>query len=207
MNYWDNYYKRPLDTIPWQRTQADWLKHSVDDGVIKGNAALDLGCGTGMKSIYLAQHGFNKVVAVDISKLAIKHAKKNAKDASVADKCSFLAGDIRDLSILGQQKFDFILDWAVLHCLPISDWPKYLEQVLTHSKAGTLFMLRVFSNIGVDKDHFIDEIEGQKSRVHLFGRGEIEGLFGDDFKTIKSNTSQPRTQDHLRFLEYLMKKK
>ncbi|MFA5926580.1 MAG: hypothetical protein WCT32_02175 [Patescibacteria group bacterium] len=45
----------PLDQIPWQRTQADWSRHLVDGGTIKGKTALDLGCGTGKKSIYLAE--------------------------------------------------------------------------------------------------------------------------------------------------------
>jgi len=49
-NYWENYYStKPLDEIPWQRTQADWFKHTVDSGVVKGKTALDLGCGVGMK--------------------------------------------------------------------------------------------------------------------------------------------------------------
>ena len=61
--FWDKYYQKPLDEIPWQNTQADWFKELVDGGEISDNSALDLGCGTGKKSIYLAQKGgFKKVL-------------------------------------------------------------------------------------------------------------------------------------------------
>ena len=52
MNKWEQYYKKtPLNEIPWQKTQADYFIKAVDK--IKSGTALDLGCGTGMKSIYL----------------------------------------------------------------------------------------------------------------------------------------------------------
>ena len=42
------------------------------------NKILDLGCGTGRHSIYLAQQGFD-IYAMDISKTGIEILKKNAK--------------------------------------------------------------------------------------------------------------------------------
>ena len=72
---WEKYYREtPLEKIPWQKTQADYFTKLIDSNRIKPGAALDLGCGTGMKSIYLAQKGF-KVTGIDISETAIKIAK------------------------------------------------------------------------------------------------------------------------------------
>ncbi len=54
-NFWDDIYENtPLTDIPWQLTQADWFGELLDEGVLTGETALDLGCGTGIKSIRLA---------------------------------------------------------------------------------------------------------------------------------------------------------
>ena len=53
--FWKRFYELPLDKIPWNRTQMDWFKELVDYGKISGTSAIDLGCGVGMKSIYLAK--------------------------------------------------------------------------------------------------------------------------------------------------------
>ena len=206
-SYWEKFYsERPLDQIPWQRTQADWFKHSVDSGAIAGKTSLDLGCGTGMKSIYLAQNGF-KTVGIDISPSAINYAKKNANEAGVADKVDFYVGDILDLNFLGDLKFDFVLDWAALHCIERSEHRKYLQQILKHSKLGTLFMLRVFSSNDTAKSNFIDENQGAVSNVCVFQKDEIIELFGNDFEILEFKKSLPQRKDNLTFIEFLMKRK
>jgi len=41
MSYWDKYYQKPLDQIPWQKTQATWFEKNVESGRITGKTALD----------------------------------------------------------------------------------------------------------------------------------------------------------------------
>lgn len=65
--FWDEYYQKPLDEIPWQNAPADWFKELVNNGTITGSQALDLGCGTGKKSVYLAKHAGSKKLWVLIS--------------------------------------------------------------------------------------------------------------------------------------------
>ncbi len=110
---WEKYYQKiSVDKIPWQKTQASYFTEVIESGKIKPGLTLDLGCGTGAKSIYLAKKGF-KVTGVDISDTAIKQAKENAKRAGVNIK--FISADATDLSFFGNKKFDFVLDWANLH--------------------------------------------------------------------------------------------
>lgn len=206
-NYWENYYSsKDLDSIPWNRTQADWFKHSIDSVKIIGKTALDLGCGTGKKSIYLAKNGFEKAVGVDISPSAIEIAKRNAEEENISN-ISFEVCDITDLSFLGNEKFDFVLDWAALHCISEDKMPQYVSEVAKHTQQQGILMLRVFSNHGADKDYFIDEINGEKSKVTLLSEEKIEQLYSPYFKITHSNKSKPRTHDNLIFVEFLMKRK
>lgn len=206
--YWNDYYKKlPLEKIPWQRTQADWFKHAVDQKVISGKTALDLGCGTGKKSIYLAQNGFEKVIGVDISAQAIKYARQNAKEAGVENKTTFYVYDITDLNFLKNETFGFILDWAALHCIEPKKVKQYIQEIVKHSHEGSLLMLRVFSSREKNKQYFIDSALGSDNKVYVYSKEQIEKLYGNDFEIIKFNRSRPRHHADVHFIEFLMRRK
>src|SRR5258708_26080602 len=77
IEHWDNMYQMPLDDIPWEIEEPPAeLVELIEQGKIKGGKALDIACGTGNYSFYLARHGFN-VVAVDFSKKALAIGKNN----------------------------------------------------------------------------------------------------------------------------------
>ena len=71
-----------------------------------GAKVLDLCTGSGCIAVILAKHGFD-VVATDISKKALKIAKRNAKLNSVQDKIKFIKSDL--FENLGGYKFDAII--------------------------------------------------------------------------------------------------
>jgi 2-polyprenyl-3-methyl-5-hydroxy-6-metoxy-1,4-benzoquinol methylase len=56
--------------------------------------ALDVGCGTGDTSIYLAKHGWN-VTAIDFVQLAIDKAR--AKTAAAGVNVRYVRGDVTQL--------------------------------------------------------------------------------------------------------------
>src|SRR5207247_9380135 len=58
-----------------------------------GNRAIDLGCGTGANSIFLAEHGFT-VTGVDFSRVAVERAKADADAAGLADRARTLVADV-----------------------------------------------------------------------------------------------------------------
>lgn len=182
---WEDYYqKTPLDRIPWQKTQADYFTRIIDSGKVRPGLALDLGCGTGVKSIYLAKKGF-RVTGIDISEAAIKYARKNAKKAGM--KVEFIVADATDLSFFENKKFDFVLDWANLHGIPKAKHKKYVDGIIKHTKKGGKLILRCFSKRGVEKE-FAHRPMGM---IHLFSRNDIENLFGKDFKILETNKSKP----------------
>jgi cyclopropane fatty-acyl-phospholipid synthase-like methyltransferase len=208
--FWDKYYQKPLDEIPWQNTQADWFKELVDRGEITGDSALDLGCGTGKKSVYLAQNGgFKKVLGIDVSEQAIKYANKNAQDNNVDRICAFKCHDLKDWSfLLKDEAFDFILDWAAIHCFARDEIKKYAENITLHCKSGGKFLVRSFASHNPTQKEFSEEVGGIKSKVSLFNEDELRKFF-PQFRILSQNTSQPskiKTDVGYYFVELLMQK-
>lgn len=79
---------------------------SVLDKVCCDNKSiLDIGCGSGILAISALLLGCGAATGVDIDPLAVKVAKANAELNSLADKCSFICGDLVD-KISG--KFDIV---------------------------------------------------------------------------------------------------
>lgn len=204
-SFWNKFYEQPLDKIPWQNTQADWFKELVDKKEIKGVSALDLGCGTGIKSIYLAKHGFERVLGIDIAPKAIEIAKENAKQEDVSDKCNFLVHDITDWTFTNDgKKFDLILDWAALHCIKPEHRILYAEDIKKHSHAGSFILIRAFSTES-DEKYFEENTGEEKSNIYFLSLSEIKELF-PAFDIIKHNKSLPRTKANIFFIEVLMKR-
>lgn len=178
------YYNVSLGKVPWQKTQADYLIKVIEKGKVKPGSALDLGCGTGEKSVYLAQKGF-KVTGIDISKTAIKCSKENARKEKV--KVKFITADATDLRFLKDKKFEFILDWANLHGIPKSKRKKYISEIIKHTKKGSKLLLRCFSKHEVNKEFGMSPM----GKIYLFSKRDIENLYGKHFKIIETNRSKP----------------
>ncbi len=118
------------DQIPPQVAQL------VSDNGYTGNV-IDLGCGTGTHSIYLAQQGFN-VTGIDISQTAIQRALEKASQAGV--KVEFIVHDVTRLDFI-RGLYDMALDVGCLHGLGASDQQRYALELtrLMHS-ASTLLV-------------------------------------------------------------------
>jgi ubiquinone/menaquinone biosynthesis C-methylase UbiE len=200
---WENFYsKTPLDKIPWQKSKDDFLVRMIESQKIKSGTALDLGCGTGMKSILLAKNDF-KVTGIDISETAINYAKENAKKENA--NVNFFVGDVTELNFLDDKKFDVILDWACFHCVPKDERGAYLSEILKHSKLGTKFILRCFSNEGVRSD----VADNPAGKIYLSSVDDVKNLFGNCFNILemeRKNSSNPGRAPSDCFYEFLMQR-
>lgn len=208
--FWDKYYQKPLNEIPWQNTQADWFEELVDRDEISGDSALDLGCGTGKKSIYLAQHaGFKKVIGVDISEQAIKYAKSNAQDNNVEKICTFISHDLNEWSFIPKNEtFNFIIDWAAIHCFTRDEVKSYASNIANHCKSGGKFLVRSFASHDPKQKEFSEEVGGIKSKISLFNEEELRRFF-PQFRILLKNASRPskvKTETGYYFIELLMQK-
>lgn len=102
--------------------------------------ALDLGCGTGTHSLYLARHGW-EVVGVDFSAVAIWRARRRARQAGLHIR--FYRADVTDLGFL-TGPFDLALDIGCLHGIPPERRGRYAAEVARLVRPGGLYMLYAF---------------------------------------------------------------
>lgn len=129
--------------IPWNiESPPDILKSIVTGGIVKPCKAIDLGCGTGNYSIYLASQGFD-VTGVDISPTAIELARNSAIQRGI--KCSFKVADVLGGMNEVFDKFDFAFDWELLHHIFPSDREKYINNVCHLLNPGGRYLSICFS--------------------------------------------------------------
>jgi SAM-dependent methyltransferase len=105
--------------------------------------ALDIGCGTGDNSIWLAQKNF-QVTGVDISEIAIDKAReKKASQAKV--KCTFWVIDFLTNKIAGAP-FGFVFDRGCFHALSSDEERRnFAENVAAHLEKDGLWLSLVGS--------------------------------------------------------------
>ncbi|PZR94329.1 MAG: class I SAM-dependent methyltransferase [Candidatus Nephthysia bennettiae] len=111
--------------------------------LVKGTSApgraLDLGCGTGTDSIYLAQHGWD-VTGVDMVPRALAIARRKAASAGVSPR--FMEGDVTRLQDFGVgEGYTLLLDFGCFHTLPPDRREPYVESVSEVAAPGALFLL------------------------------------------------------------------
>jgi cyclopropane fatty-acyl-phospholipid synthase-like methyltransferase len=107
---WDKRYVE--GELPWDSGRPDLhLAGVIEAHGIKPGKALEIGCGTGTNSIWLAQHGF-EVTGMDISQTAIARAREKAAVAGVTGRV--LVGDFMVDQVPGAP-FDLVYDRGCLH--------------------------------------------------------------------------------------------
>jgi SAM-dependent methyltransferase len=123
---------------------------AIEQGRTSGRA-LDLGCGTGTQSIYVAQHGW-QVVGVDFSPKAIALAREKANHVGV--NVDFRIGDVSRLDDL-VGPFDFALDVGCFHGLDAAAQARYVAQLTRLMRSGGRFMLWAFDRPAPFEDYGI----------------------------------------------------
>jgi cyclopropane fatty-acyl-phospholipid synthase-like methyltransferase len=98
--------------LPWHRETPDALLAAAVERLGPGRRALDLGCGAGVFSVWMAQRGL-RVTGLDLFPEAITMASTRAKAQGV--ELELVAGDLVDYH--AAEPFDLVFDSGCLHSL------------------------------------------------------------------------------------------
>jgi len=112
------------------------IKQKLGSIISYKNTVLDLGCGTGITSVFMARLGA-VVTAVDISPKLIEFAKEHSAHKNItymiADNCDIILG----------KKFDVIVMADVLEHIPPDKVISFLSTVEAHSHDHTTVYLNI----------------------------------------------------------------
>jgi ubiquinone/menaquinone biosynthesis C-methylase UbiE len=109
---------------------------------VRNGFALDIGCGAGIETMFLAENGF-RTSGIDVSDKAIEVAKSLAKRRRL--RIDFRTGTVLDLPYR-EEKFVFLNDRGCLHNLELDEWTAYASEVARVAKPSAHFLLRGASN-------------------------------------------------------------
>ncbi len=105
--------------------------------------ALDLGCGSGMQAVHLAQRGW-QVTGVDLVPKALDAARRRARDAGV--DVQLVEGDVTNLQKLGiGSGFQFVLDFGMFHGLDDAQRQAMGREVTRAAAPGATLLMIAWS--------------------------------------------------------------
>lgn len=149
-NAWDREYKNPLFVTKNDGPQADTLRFlkflkKEQKFRVEEKTILDLGCGTGRNSNYLADLG-NKVIGIEISRTALALAKTRAQDMGVV--VDYRLGDIGEKYEIKDNSIDVVLDITSSNSLNEKGREIYLEEVNRVLNKKSFFFVRALCKDG-----------------------------------------------------------
>lgn len=171
---------------PWDIGPREELVSLVEAERLSPCRVIDLGCGAGANSIFLAERGF-EVTGVDFSSKAIDISRERAAAAGV--DAAFVIGDLTDLRGV-EGPYDLLVDYGTLDDLSLPDRNRYLDTVLKLSRPGTRFLLWCFEWTNRWWERILYAVVGGVLGHMHMSPGEVEDRFGEAFEVERIGGSE-----------------
>jgi len=135
---------------PWDTGEPnEYLVEYVSECLSGRGRALDVGCGTGTQSLWLAEQGFS-VLGIDVSSVAVERARAKAAGRGLEcrfETADFLRGGLREGT------FDFVFDLGCLHLFDdADDRERFAARVGSVLAPGGRWLSLIGSTEGPDRD-------------------------------------------------------
>jgi SAM-dependent methyltransferase len=165
----------PWDGHPLAQRLRDLIEGTGDTPALQAGSALEVGCGTGDCSIYLAQHGW-RVTAVDFVRKPLDKARAKADDAGVS--VNFVAADVTHLTEAGiGTGFGLIVDNGCLHNMNDDDRDAYVREVSALAAPSARLLIVAF-------------LPGGRLGVRGVDRAEMERRFATGWTLLSAGGEQ-----------------
>ncbi len=160
--FWEESYKRTGSADTFAGGKPSTELYDLVDRLPHGAKVLDLGCGEGRNTLFLAENGLD-VTAVDISEAGI------AKLRHLADQKRLLvAAEVEDMrSYTFKNTYDLIVAHGCLHLIERDCWMSLLDKIKTHTKPEGYNVIAAFT------DRIPPPDDMKEFTVGLFHEGEL----------------------------------
>ena len=198
--HWDQRYRSgqmPWDTgITPPEVQGFWNERALP---FPGPFALDIGCGTGLNTLFLAKKGL-RAIGFDLSGQALRLAHNlllasGGGDFPPSGEATFVQADVSRLPV-GKLGALYALDIGCLHSLPDARRPGYAKGVCRALRVGGHYHLYTFDR---------DSSDGPGARG--MDEGEVATLFRSGMEIVAEELGVPTSHTSRRSRWYLLQKR
>lgn len=159
----------------------------------EGDTILDLGCGKGRHSMYLASKGMN-VVGMDLSPNSIKQAIDESNLIDYKYKPTFKVADMRDFEYEHKFMFVFNLFTSFGYFDNIEDNEQVIKQIYKHQDTGGVLLIDYFNSTKVKE-------KGEESYIKKFNNVEFKIHKFFEHNKVKKNITITSPTENLYFQE------
>lgn len=181
----------------WDRGVGPEIVRLVESGrltptTLPPGRALDLGCGTGANTLFLAEHGFD-AVGVDFSKVAVEQARAAADRRALANRARFVVGDVTAERIPRVDgPFDLVVAYNTLQDLWGRQRPAMAATIRHLTRPASVVVLWCY--YGTRRDLPLVSFRGPSwVAPFVVAPGEEVALFGDGFDIERLDSPAPQT--------------
>ncbi len=167
IEFWEDYFKDDSTFLfggnPNQ-TIVDY-EHLFD----KKWSILDVGCGDGKNSFYLAKQGFENIDAFDISETAIAKIERLCKKEKV--NINTKISTVADFEF--NKQYDLVLSFGVYHFMAKEEWISFIEKSKRNTNIGGIHIIQMFN------DSIAPTPDIEPYAIGMAKDGEIKELYSD----------------------------
>ncbi|KAJ6964588.1 EEF1A lysine methyltransferase 4 isoform X2 [Populus alba x Populus x berolinensis] len=157
--YWDARYVQEAESFDWYQRYAS-LRPFVRRYIPTSSRVLMVGCGNALMSEDMVDDGYENIMNVDISSVAIDLMRRKYEDMP---QLNYMEMDVRDMSFFPDESFDAVIDKGTLDSLMCgSDAPisaaRMLGEVSRLLKPRGIYMLITYGDPKVRMPHLTRSI-------------------------------------------------
>ncbi len=141
--------------------------------ILKYGNILELGCGTGQFTVFLAKNGFENITGIDLSEGMLNKAKKKAKEEGVESKIKFIKMNVQNLDSI-DETFDNVI---AIRCFRFLGVKALKEAYRVLKPKGRIVIMDLSADYIYNKIPTPWKQLSEEPLMHVFSLKELENEF------------------------------